>query len=125
MSLVSRVSDKKRSCSQSRLPLRCKIDVCNMSFHIDNRSEENCRRKLCRATSALAEQISINLQCKRKKIILCSGALRILGLIKELKAFKFEHAALALTSKGSLFWDTLYKTAPFEIEYNKLLKLGC
>ena len=33
---------------------------------------------------------------------LCSDVLRTLGLIRELKAFKFEHAALVLDFKGSL-----------------------
>ena len=69
-----------------------------LALRIHNRCEENCWRKLCRVTSALAEQISINLQCKHT--ILGSDVLRILGLIWELKEFKFENAALALDFKG-------------------------
>ena len=64
---------------------------------IDNRCEENCRRKLCRVTSALAEQISTI--CNTSIKILCSDAVSIFGLIRELKAFKFKHAALALDHK--------------------------
>ena len=40
--------------------------------------------------------------------ILGSDVLRILVFIRDLKAFKLEHAALAIDFKGSLFWDSLY-----------------
>ena len=44
----------------------------------------------------------IQLICTASIKILCSDVLRALGLIRELKAFKFEHAALVLDFKGSL-----------------------
>ena len=58
------------------------------------------RRKLCRVASALEKQIQ--LICNASIKILCSDVLRTLGLIRELKEFKFEHAALELDFKGSL-----------------------
>ncbi len=44
----------------------------------------------------------ILLICNASIKILCSDVLRTLGLIRELKAFKLEHAALVLDFKGSL-----------------------
>ncbi len=51
-------------------------------------------------TSALEKQIQ--LICNASIKIICSDVLRTLGLIRELKAFKFEHAAKVLDFKGSL-----------------------